>query len=74
MRKRNPKDAQLAEAIAPTATGDYEKFWYLANNQELVEFTMGGKQQYEQAMIDCFPHMKHDTAKAYVGALLSLVK
>lgn len=73
MRKRNPKDVQLAEAIAPVAHGDYGRFWYLANNKELVEFTMG-KQQYEQAMIDCFPHMKYDTAKAYVYALLSLVE
>ena len=73
MSKRNPKDVQLAEAIAPTARGDYEKFWQLAQNRELLEFTLG-KREYENALANCFPHMQCDAALQYCDALLTLFK
>ena len=73
MSKRNLKDVQLAEAIAPTARGDYEKFWQLAQNSELLEFVMG-RQAYEDALANCFPHMQRGAALQYCDALLSLFK
>ena len=73
MSKRNPKDVQLAEAIAPTTRGDYSKFWNLAQNRELLEFTMG-KSEYENALANCFPHMQRGAALQYCDTLLSLFK
>lgn len=73
MSKRNPKDVQLAEAIAPTARGDYGKFWNLTQNRELLEFTMG-KREYENALANCFPHMRRDAALNYCDTLRSLFK
>ena len=75
MSERTTEKVELVikEAMEPTAHGDYARFWHLINNRELVEFTMG-KDKYEQALLDCFPHMKPDKAKSYTEALISLLK